>query len=137
MLQHYSTFCWNSESHSCRLMYKPWHSVSFCTFKYLSCFFLCRYRIVIKENLGFLVGENPGVCPEVVAQDILGLLRQDLTGRHYGLLEAVLDLLHCILKCSPADELSGCNIPVTMLPVFFNMQVKLPFPLKLFFFFEI
>ncbi|KAF5307963.1 hypothetical protein FQR65_LT06530 [Abscondita terminalis] len=68
--------------------------------------------------------DNPGVCPEIVAQDILGLLRQDVEGRHFILITSVLDLLYCILKQTPTDELTGCNIPISMLPVFFNMQTE-------------
>lgn len=71
--------------------------------------------------------ENPGVSAEVIAQDILGLLRQDVAGRHEQLLVSILDLLNNILKHSPTDELRGCNIPITMLPIFFNMQVRMRF----------
>lgn len=67
--------------------------------------------------------DNPGVAPELIAQDILGLLRQELNGRHLILLIAVLDLLYYSLRCSPADELAGCSVPISMLPIFFNMQV--------------
>ncbi|KAF5278461.1 hypothetical protein FQA39_LY05950 [Lamprigera yunnana] len=68
--------------------------------------------------------DNPGVPPEVVAQDMLGLLRQDVEGRHYVLITMVLDLLYCTLKQMPSDELSGSYIPITMLSVFFNMQAE-------------
>ncbi|KAF2895679.1 hypothetical protein ILUMI_10459 [Ignelater luminosus] len=87
-------------------------------------YFLIRLRkpLIPPHIQALALDENPGVSPEVVAQDILGLLRQDVAGRHATLVISVLDLLHCILKHSPSDELTGCNIPITMLPIFFNMQ---------------
>lgn len=67
--------------------------------------------------------ENPGVSAELIAQDILGLMKQDIAGRHEMLVICILDLLNTILKHSATDELRGCNVPITMLPIFFNMQV--------------
>lgn len=71
----------------------------------------------------FLTDENSDVTPELVAQDILGLLAQDLNEKHKTLLGYILDLLYAILKHSPTDELSGCNVPFIMLPIFFNFKV--------------
>ncbi|KAK9729816.1 RhoGAP domain [Popillia japonica] len=68
--------------------------------------------------------DSPGVAPELIAQDILGLLKQELAANHLVLLIAVLDLLHHSLRCSPADELAGSSVPISMLPIFFNMQAE-------------
>lgn len=72
----------------------------------------------------FFLDESPGVSAEIIAQDILGLLRQDVTGRHAILLLSILDFLNSILKYSPTDELRGCSAPIGMLPIFFDMQVQ-------------
>lgn len=66
--------------------------------------------------------ESPGVSGDIIAHDILGLLRQDVRDRHEILLLSILDLLNCIVKYSPTDELRGCSVPITMLPIFFDMQ---------------
>ncbi|KAB0795644.1 hypothetical protein PPYR_12483 [Photinus pyralis] len=68
--------------------------------------------------------ENPGVSPEVVAQDVLGLVKQDVKGRQYHLVSSVLDFLYCVLKETPTDELTGCSVPITMIPIFFNIQTN-------------
>ncbi|KAK5644687.1 hypothetical protein RI129_005987 [Pyrocoelia pectoralis] len=70
--------------------------------------------------------ENPGIAPEVVAQDVLGLVKQDVKGRQYHLVSSVLDFLYWVLKETPTDELTGCNVPITMIPVFFNIQTNDP-----------
>lgn len=59
----------------------------------------------------------------MVARDMLGLLCQDLSERHKTLIGHVLDLLYAILKHSPTDELTGCTVPFSMLPIFFNFKV--------------
>lgn len=59
----------------------------------------------------------------MVAHDMLGLMCQDLNERHKTLLTYVFDLLYAILKNSPTDELTGCSVPFTMLPIFFNFKV--------------
>lgn len=68
--------------------------------------------------------ENPGIAPEVVAQDVLGLVKQDVKGRQYHLVSSVLDFLYWVLKETPTDELTGCSVPITMIPVFFNIQTN-------------
>ncbi|KAI4463768.1 calponin y domain-containing protein [Holotrichia oblita] len=68
--------------------------------------------------------DNPGVAPELIGQDILGLLMQEFNPNHLLLLIAVLDLLHHSLRHSPADELAECSVPINMLPIFFNMQTE-------------
>ncbi|KRT83605.1 hypothetical protein AMK59_4076, partial [Oryctes borbonicus] len=72
----------------------------------------------------YFEADNPGIAPELIGQDILGLLRQELAANHLLLLIAILDLLFYSLRCSPADELAGCSVPISMLPIFFNMQAE-------------
>jgi len=63
---------------------------------------------------------------QVIAQDALGLIRQDVGGRHGELLIHVLDLLrHLTLSGPPSEcsELRGSPLPVALLPVFFNLSV--------------
>lgn len=63
---------------------------------------------------------------QVIAQDALGLIRQDVGGRHGELLTHVLDLLrHLTLSGPPSEcsELRGSPLPIALLPVFFNLSV--------------
>lgn len=72
-----------------------------------------------------ILDESPGVSAEIIAQDILGLLRQDVSGRHEVLLLNILDLLNSIVKYSPTDELRGCSVPISIMPIFFDMRVNM------------
>lgn len=72
------------------------------------------------------LADNPGVEDQVIAQDALGLIRQDVGGRHSELLTHILDLLrHLTLSGPPSEcsELRGSPLPVALLPVFFNLSV--------------
>ncbi|XP_077268818.1 uncharacterized protein LOC143900890 isoform X1 [Temnothorax americanus] len=72
-----------------------------------------------------ILADNPGVEDQVIAQDALGLIRQDVGGRHGELLTHVLDLLrHLTLSGPPSEcsELRGSPLPVALLPVFFNLS---------------
>lgn len=72
------------------------------------------------------LADNPGVEDQVIAQDALGLIRQDVSGRHGELLTHVLDLLrHLTLSGPPSEcsELRGSPLPIALLPVFFNLSV--------------
>lgn len=66
------------------------------------------------------------VQPDVVARDILGLIRQDVKGRHLVLIVILLDLLRIVRLAAVGDELAGSDLPITMLPIFFNLQVNYP-----------
>ncbi|XP_066248170.1 uncharacterized protein [Euwallacea similis] len=69
-----------------------------------------------------LDNNNDNVTPEVVAADVLGLIREDLSERHIKLIGLILHLLDCSMKLSPADELRGHMLPISMLPIFFNIE---------------
>ena len=72
----------------------------------------------------WLADDNHGIDPEVIAHDVLGLVREELSDRHEKLVLTILDMLFHIVKNSPADELAGYSIPVSMLPVFFHLQAS-------------
>ncbi|KAL1140708.1 hypothetical protein AAG570_000638, partial [Ranatra chinensis] len=71
-----------------------------------------------------LAADNPGIPAQVVAEDALGLLYQDLPGRHLHLLKSILELLHAISKTSHRSELTSLNLPIVLLPTFFNINVS-------------
>jgi len=63
---------------------------------------------------------------QVIAQDALGLIRQDVGGRHGELLIDILDLLRYLTLSGPpseCSELRGSPLPIALLPVFFNLSV--------------
>nr|XP_031830210.1 uncharacterized protein LOC116425979 [Nomia melanderi] len=71
-----------------------------------------------------LLADNPGVTAHVIARDALGLIRQDVGGRHGELLAELLDLLrHLTLSGPPSErsELRGSPLPIALLPVFFTL----------------
>ncbi|XP_051174740.1 uncharacterized protein LOC127290294 [Leptopilina boulardi] len=68
-----------------------------------------------------MLADNPGVEAREVARDALGLIRQDLMGRHGELLAHILDLLNHLTLSSPPSELHGSPLPIALLPVFFNL----------------
>lgn len=70
-----------------------------------------------------LPDENKGITADVVAVDMLGLMRQNLLPRHLRLITAVFDLLHCAVKNTHTDELKGSAVPLSMLPIFFQLEV--------------
>ncbi|CAH0554694.1 unnamed protein product [Brassicogethes aeneus] len=61
------------------------------------------------------------VLPEMVATDVLGLIKQDLPTKRLELILLLLRLLDTVIKYSPADELRGSTLPLSMLPLFFNI----------------
>ncbi|XP_069689255.1 uncharacterized protein [Periplaneta americana] len=69
-----------------------------------------------------VLAENPGIPERIVASDALGLLRQDLSGRHLQLLTSLLDLLYVGTRNSPTNELQGCSLSVALLPIFFSLK---------------
>ncbi|KAH1014232.1 hypothetical protein HUJ04_003096 [Dendroctonus ponderosae] len=69
-----------------------------------------------------LDASNIDVTPEIVASDVLGLIREELSSRHKVLIGLILHLLDCSIKLSPADELRGHTLPVSLLPLFFNIE---------------
>ncbi|XP_046427197.1 uncharacterized protein LOC124183139 [Neodiprion fabricii] len=88
--------------------------------------FLSRLKVpVMPRNVQQLIlAENPGVSPRTVARDALGLIRQDVNGRHGELLCDLLGLLrHLTLAAPPSEcsELRGSPLPVALLPVFFAL----------------
>ncbi|KAL6266218.1 hypothetical protein P5V15_003078 [Pogonomyrmex californicus] len=89
--------------------------------------FLSRLKkpIMPQHVQELILADNPGVEAQVIAQDALGLIRQDVGGRHGELLIHVLDLLrHLTLSGPPSEcsELRGSPLPVALLPVFFNLS---------------
>lgn len=71
--------------------------------------------------------DNPGVTTHMIARDALGLIRQDVGGRHGELLAGLLDLLrHLTLSGPPSErtELRGSPLPIALLPVFFTLTVN-------------
>ncbi|CAK9796438.1 hypothetical protein ANTQUA_LOCUS784 [Anthophora quadrimaculata] len=71
-----------------------------------------------------LLADNPGVTTHMIAKDALGLIRQDVGGRHGELLAGLLDLLrHLTLSGPPSErsELRGSPLPIALLPVFFTL----------------
>ncbi|XP_023289855.1 uncharacterized protein LOC105698228 [Orussus abietinus] len=71
-----------------------------------------------------ILADNPGVEAHIVARDALGLIRQDVSGRHGELLADLLGLLrHLTLTAPPSEcsELRGSPLPVALLPVFFTL----------------
>ncbi|XP_012057879.1 PREDICTED: uncharacterized protein LOC105621012 [Atta cephalotes] len=89
--------------------------------------FLSRLKkpIMPQHVQELILADNPGVEAQVIAQDALGLIRQDVGGRHCELLIHVLDLLrHLTLSGPPSEcsELRGSPLPVALLPVFFNLS---------------
>lgn len=67
----------------------------------------------------------------MIARDALGLIRQDVGGRHGELLAGLLDLLrHLTLSGPPSErsELRGSPLPIALLPVFFTLTVNYPKP---------
>ncbi|XP_043602305.1 uncharacterized protein LOC122576295 isoform X2 [Bombus pyrosoma] len=71
-----------------------------------------------------LLADNPGVTAHMIAKDALGLIRQDVGGRHGELLAGLLDLLrHLTLSGPPSErsELRGSPLPIALLPVFFTL----------------
>ncbi|XP_017779178.1 PREDICTED: uncharacterized protein LOC108564592 [Nicrophorus vespilloides] len=87
---------------------------------------MCLKKPLIPLHIQALVldPDNRSVNPEVVAQDALGLIMQEVAGRQLRLVQHILDLLHHVLKYTPTDELAGCNVPISMMPVFFNLQAE-------------
>ncbi|KAK1123600.1 hypothetical protein K0M31_008301 [Melipona bicolor] len=74
-----------------------------------------------------LLADNPGVTAHMIAKDALGLIRQDVGGRHGELLAGLLDLLrHLTLSGPPSErsELRGSPLPIALLPVFFTLTVN-------------
>ncbi|EFN85656.1 hypothetical protein EAI_04436 [Harpegnathos saltator] len=89
--------------------------------------FLSRLKkpIMPQHVQELILADNPGVEVQVIAQDALGLIKQDVGGRHGELLIDVLDLLrHLTLSGPPSEcsELRGSPLPIALLPVFFNLS---------------
>jgi len=83
-------------------------------------------KLIYSIFIYICVADNPGVEAQIIAQDALGLIRQDVSGRHGELLTDILDLLrHLTLSGPPSEcsELRGSPLPVVLLPVFFNLSV--------------
>ncbi|XP_050310576.1 uncharacterized protein LOC126746385 [Anthonomus grandis grandis] len=81
-------------------------------------------KSLIPEHIQSLAldNDNGNISPEVVAGDILGLIQDNLTSRHKTFLGLLLQLMDNNIKLSPADELRGRTLPVSMLPLFFNIE---------------
>ncbi|KAJ8975450.1 hypothetical protein NQ317_000699, partial [Molorchus minor] len=83
-------------------------------------------RPLIPQSIQALVldDSNGNISADVVATDVLGLLKQELPNKHIKLISLLLNLLDTIVKFSPADELRGNTLPIVMLPLFFNIQTQ-------------
>lgn len=74
--------------------------------------------------LWFIISDDTGNVPaEVIATDILGLMKQELPEKQLTLNTLLLYLLDMVIKYSPSDELRGNTLPISMLPLFFDIQV--------------
>lgn len=60
----------------------------------------------------------------MVALDVIGLMKQELPSKQLQLASELLHLLDTVIKFSPADELRGNTLPISMLPLFFNIDVS-------------
>ncbi|XP_061934722.1 uncharacterized protein LOC107996511 isoform X1 [Apis cerana] len=88
--------------------------------------FLCHLKkpVMPQHVQQLLLADNPGVTAHMIARDALGLIRQDVGGRHGELLAGLLDLLrHLTLSGPPSErsELRGSPLPIALLPVFFTL----------------
>ncbi|KAL3268658.1 hypothetical protein HHI36_007761 [Cryptolaemus montrouzieri] len=81
-----------------------------------------RQPIVPPFIQALAVGETKGITPDIVAFDMLGLMRQNLLPRHLRLITALFDLLHSAVKNTHTDELRGSAVPLSMLPIFFQLE---------------
>lgn len=73
----------------------------------------------------FFFQDDAGNVPvEVVALDVIGLMKQELPSKQLQLASELLHLLDTVIKFSPADELRGNTLPISMLPLFFNIDVS-------------
>ncbi|XP_018574467.1 uncharacterized protein LOC108913405 [Anoplophora glabripennis] len=80
---------------------------------------------LVPDSIQALVLDNNENIPvEVVATDVLGLIKQELPQKHLHLITILLNLLDTVIKFSPADELRGNTLPISMLPLFFNIQTR-------------
>ncbi|KAJ8917853.1 hypothetical protein NQ315_010766 [Exocentrus adspersus] len=78
---------------------------------------------LVPDSIQALVLQNDDNIPvDVVATDVLGLIQQELPEKHLQLITILLNLLDTVIKFSPADELRGNTLPISMLPLFFNIQ---------------
>ncbi|XP_046390098.1 uncharacterized protein LOC124158809 isoform X2 [Ischnura elegans] len=71
-----------------------------------------------------VLGGNEGVPVQSVACDALGLLKQDISGRHLNLVTSFLDLLYTVSKNARFSELGGPSVAATLLPVVFQLQAE-------------
>ncbi|KAJ8946891.1 hypothetical protein NQ318_008247 [Aromia moschata] len=82
-------------------------------------------RPLVPQSIQALVLDDAGNVPvDVVATDVLGLMKQELPNKHLKLISLLLNLLDTVIKFSPADELRGNTLPISMLPLFFNIQTQ-------------
>ncbi|XP_019874802.1 uncharacterized protein LOC109602805 isoform X2 [Aethina tumida] len=82
-----------------------------------------RGQPLVPEYIQSLALDAPDdIAPEVIATDVLGLMKQDVPEKRLELLILLLNLLNTVIKYSPSDELRGSTLPLSMLPLFFNIQ---------------
>ncbi|XP_014610787.1 PREDICTED: uncharacterized protein LOC106790427 [Polistes canadensis] len=89
--------------------------------------FLTRLKkpVIPKHVQELILADNPGVTAGVVARDALGLIRQDISGRHSELLADLLNLIRYLTLSGPPSErteLQGSPLPIALLPVFFALK---------------
>ncbi|KAG8240145.1 hypothetical protein J437_LFUL019755 [Ladona fulva] len=67
-----------------------------------------------------VLGGNEGIPVENVAQDALGVLKQDLAGRHLALATSFMELLNVVIRKSLSSELGGPSIVLFLFPTLFQ-----------------
>nr|CAI5867472.1 unnamed protein product [Callosobruchus analis] len=86
--------------------------------------FLTRLQqpLIPRTIQSLVLDDNGNVPPEIIATDVLGLLKQELSAKHLALTSLLLNLLDTVIKVSPADELRGNTLPTSMLPLFLTYR---------------
>ncbi|CAH1185211.1 unnamed protein product [Phyllotreta striolata] len=68
--------------------------------------------------------ENENVDVEIIVADVLGLMKEELPANQLLLAAMLFELLDAVIKSSPADELRGNTLPISLLPLFFTVQTQ-------------
>lgn len=82
------------------------------------------FVLILTLTFSFFLAENSGVPEKIIANDALGLLREEVNGKHKELLIEVFSFLKDASVKTNTSELTGCNLPLKLLPVFFEVEVE-------------
>ncbi|KAL0271969.1 UNVERIFIED_CONTAM: hypothetical protein PYX00_005115 [Menopon gallinae] len=82
--------------------------------------------LIPKRVQKLVIAENTGVPEKTIANDALGLLKEEVSGRHKELLLEVFTFLKDAAVKENTSELTGCNLPLKLLPVFFDIETDDP-----------